>query len=253
MNQDEDFDSEHSQEHWFSRFENECLCELEDQDGVESRVQSMEEHTAQQLWLGFQQTSTAIAQLYNCKESSSDSYVVLGPFNKAAESLTKFYKDSVNNARESLRMGIQCGRSSRSRELAAWARKKRKHIRRDELLAYLCGKNLPPHRARQNRGHERPLAPRFSPHNQTDSLETGDYPVRDTYSLQGLNGAMANINVGFGRTSTTANSTMGSVSSREDHRIHEDRDRSEHRKRASSSSSMDVSMDSPSRKKGRFL
>ena len=69
----------------------------------------------------------------------------------------------------------------------------------------------------------------------------------------GLNGAMANINVGFGRTSTTANSTMGSVSSREDHRIHEDRDRSEHRKRASSSSSMDVSMDSPSRKKGRFL
>ena len=68
MSQEEEYDDEHSPDHWFSRFENECLGELEDQSSVESsRVQDLEEHSAQQSWLGFQQTSTAIAQLYNMK------------------------------------------------------------------------------------------------------------------------------------------------------------------------------------------
>lgn len=253
MNQEEDFDSDQTQDPWLSRFENECYGELEAQSGVDSRVDlpSIEERSAQQLWLGFQQTSTALAQLYNLKESSNDGYVVLVPFNKAAESLTKFYKDSVNNARECLRLGVQSGRTSRARDIAAWARKKRKSIRRDELLAYLCGKTLPPHlRNRQNRSLERQI-PRFSSH-QTDNFETGDYPVRDAFSLQGRTGTMANFNMGLGRSSTTSSSTMNSRT--EELRYHDERVRGDHRKRANSSSSMDVSMDlSPSRKRGRFL
>ena len=69
MNQEEDFDNEQPQDHWLSRFENECYGELEAQSGVDSRVDqtTVEEHSAQQLWLGFQQTSTALAQLYNLK------------------------------------------------------------------------------------------------------------------------------------------------------------------------------------------
>lgn len=65
MNQEEDNDSELPPEHWFSNFEDECFDELETQGRVEPRLQAAEEHTAQQLWLSFQHTSTAIAQLYN--------------------------------------------------------------------------------------------------------------------------------------------------------------------------------------------
>ena len=129
MSQEDEYGDEHSPDHWFSRFENECFGELEDQSSVESsRVQSSEEHSAQQLWLGFQQTSTAIAQLYNMKEAGYDGHLELVRFNKAAESLTKFYKDSVNNSRECLRAGHQSGRSSRTRDIAAWIRKKRYRV-----------------------------------------------------------------------------------------------------------------------------
>lgn len=243
MSQEDNFDNEQSPDHWFSRFENECLGELEAQNGIEStRAQSTEEQTAQQLWLGFQQTSTAIAQLYNYKDSACDGYVLLVPFNKAAESLTKFYKDSHNNSRECLRLGLQSGRNSRTRDIAAWARKKRKTIRRDELLAYLCGKNAPTHhRNRQNRSLERQI-PRLSSH-QTDSLDS------DSFSLQGLNGAMSSINMGYNRSSASASSTM----SPQEFRLHDDRARGEHRKRNNSSTAMDECMESPSRKRGKFL
>jgi len=251
MNQEDNFDNEQPTDNWFSRFEDECLGELEAQNGIEtSRAQTIEEQSAQQMWLGFQQTSTAIAQLYNYKDSDSqsDGYVLIVPFNKAAESLTKFYKDSLNNSRECLRLGIQNGRNSRTRDIAAWARKKRKSIRRDELLAYLCGKNLPPHhKNRQNRSLDRQI-PRLTTH-QTDNLDSGDYPVRDSFSLQGLNGAMSSINMGYTRSNATASSTMCP----QEFRIHDDRGRGEYRKRNNSSSTMDVCMESPSRKRGKFL
>ena len=100
--------------------------------------------------------------------------------------LTLIFLDSLINARECLRLGVQSGRSSRARDIAAWAKKKRKCIRREELLAYLCGKNMPTHthhRSRQNRSLERQL-PRRSHQNET--FESGEYPVRDALTLQGM-------------------------------------------------------------------
>ncbi|BFZ17732.1 hypothetical protein BsWGS_20771 [Bradybaena similaris] len=258
MNEENDNDSEQPPEQWFSNFEDECLNELEAQGRVEARLQAAEENSAQQLWLGFQHTSSAIAQLYNYKDSDNDGYFLLVPFNKAAESLTKLYKDSLNNARECLTLGMQSGRSSRARDIAAWVRKKRKCIRRDELLAYLCGKNLPPHsnnhRNRQNRSKERQLPHRTSHHSET--IDTGEYPVRETFSLQGLNGAMSNISMGYSRPSTDSGCTVSSLSRSPvvDYLYHDERARSsEHKKRRNSSSGTDVSMESPSRKKGKLL
>ncbi|KAH9498369.1 hypothetical protein Btru_008120 [Bulinus truncatus] len=258
MNQEQSQDSDMSPDHWFTHFEDECFDELESQGRVENRLQSAEEHTAQQLWLGFQHTSTAIAQLYNYKDAAHDGYVLMVPFNKAAESLTKFYKDSLNNARECLRLGVQSGRSSRARDIAAWARKKRKCIKREELLAYLCGKSLPPHahhhRNRQNRSLERQL-PRRS--HQAETIDSGEYPVMEAYTLQGLNGTMSNINSGYNRPSPTPSCTVSSYSrpqAVDELFYHDERARcSEHRKRSSSSSAMDVNMESPSRKRGKFL
>ncbi|KAK0051802.1 UPF0472 protein [Biomphalaria glabrata] len=256
MNQEANQDSDKSPDHWFSNFEDECLDELESQGRVEPRLQSAEEHTAQQLWLGFQHTSTAIAQLYNYKDTAHDGYVLMVPFNKAAESLTKLYKDSLTNARECLRLGVQCGRSSRARDIAAWVRKKRRCIKREELLAYLCGKSLPPHHAhhhrnRQNRSLERQL-PRRTSH-PTDNIDSTDYPVMEAFSLQGLNGAMSNINMGYNRPSSTTSCSYSRPQAVDELYFHDERARSENRKRSTSSSTMDVNMESPSRKRGKFL
>ncbi|GFR82310.1 UPF0472 protein C16orf72-like protein [Elysia marginata] len=267
MNQEEGNDEDQSPEHWFSNFEDECFNELETQGRVEARLQSAEEHAAQQLYSGFQSTSTAIAQLYNYKVASQDDCpVLMVPFNKAAESLTKFYKDSLINARECLRLGMQSGRNSRARDIAAWARKKRKSIRRDELLAYLCGKSMPAHthhRNRQNRSLERQL-PRRSHQNET--FQSADYPVRDALTLQGLNGAMSNISMGYTwPCSTTSSSTsMARAPVMEEILFHHHSDtcpgwscNTDHhhgsRKRHGSSSATDVNMDSPTRKRGKYL
>lgn len=50
-------------------------------------------------------------------------------------------------------MGILCGSQRRNKELLSWLKKKkRKHIRRDELMAFLCGKtNKPLHHHMVNR------------------------------------------------------------------------------------------------------
>lgn len=74
---------------------------------------------------------------------------------------------------------------------------------------------------------------------------------------KGLNGAMSNINMGYSRPSSTTSCTVSSYSrpaAVEDILFHDERARSsEHRKRTSSSSAMDVNMESPSRKRGKFL
>ncbi|GFO10388.1 chromosome 16 open reading frame 72 [Plakobranchus ocellatus] len=203
--------------------------------------------------------------------SQDGCHVLMVPFNKAAESLTKFYKDSLINARECLRLGVQSGRNSRARDIAAWARKKRKCIRREELLAYLCGRSIPAHahhhpRSRQNRSIERQIPWRS---HQSEAYESGEYPVRDALSLQGLNGAMSNISMGYNRPgSTTSSSTSMSRTPAvveeilfHHHHHHDDLANwgctTDHhhssRKRHGSSSATDVNMESPSRKRGKYL
>lgn len=45
--------------------------------------------------------------------------------------------------RKSGDLGVQCGYQRRTKELLSWARKKRRHIRREELLSYLAGRSRP--------------------------------------------------------------------------------------------------------------
>jgi len=40
-------------------------------------------------------------------------------------------------------MGSQAGYQRRTREILAWAKKRRRHIRREELISFLTGKTLP--------------------------------------------------------------------------------------------------------------
>ncbi|XP_015182256.1 PREDICTED: UPF0472 protein C16orf72 homolog isoform X2 [Polistes dominula] len=52
--------------------------------------------------------------------------------------------DSVDSMRRCSELGIETGKQKRSKEIMNWARKKRRMIRREDLLAYLAGKPPPP-------------------------------------------------------------------------------------------------------------
>lgn len=52
--------------------------------------------------------------------------------------------DSVDGMRRCSELGLQMGRQKCSKEIMNWARKKRRMIRREDLIAYLAGKPPPP-------------------------------------------------------------------------------------------------------------
>lgn len=55
-----------------------------------------------------------------------------------------YFTESTDALRRSGDIGIQCGYQRRNKELLSWARKKRRNIRREDLISYLAGKPLPP-------------------------------------------------------------------------------------------------------------
>ena len=52
--------------------------------------------------------------------------------------------ESTEALRRSSDLGIQAGYQRRTRDVLAWAKKRRRHIRREELIAFLSGKSVPP-------------------------------------------------------------------------------------------------------------
>lgn len=59
---------EHGPEHWFSKWERQCLAEAEQEEALAPELQDEEaaqpEHKQQKLWHLFQNSATAVAQLY---------------------------------------------------------------------------------------------------------------------------------------------------------------------------------------------
>lgn len=53
------------------------------------------------------------------------------------------YTGSIDGIRRFTDLGTEVGRQKRSKELMNWARKKRRMIRREDLLEYLAGKSPP--------------------------------------------------------------------------------------------------------------
>lgn len=61
---------EHGPEHWFSKWERQCLAEAEQDEQLPPELQdeaaagAQPEHKQQKLWHLFQNSATAVAQLY---------------------------------------------------------------------------------------------------------------------------------------------------------------------------------------------
>ncbi|KAH8266724.1 hypothetical protein KR018_000778, partial [Drosophila ironensis] len=114
------------------------------------------------LWLPFQTAAGTVTTLY--KGSNIEQPVL-----KIQISVICIPSESCDGIKRTSDAAMQCGYQRRTRELADWARsKKRRMIRRDDLLAYLAGKPLPP--SNQSNSHRRSPKPE---HNQSGSGGSG--------------------------------------------------------------------------------
>ncbi|KAH8304125.1 hypothetical protein KR059_001028 [Drosophila kikkawai] len=133
-----------------SWLEEQCHREIHGQhDEYEREYVRQRDNNLSTVWGAFQDSATAVAQLYRERSSntfsSSDTGALWLPFQTAAGTVTTLYKESCDGLKRTSDAAVQCGYQRRTRELADWARsKKRRMIRREDLLAYLAGKPLPP-------------------------------------------------------------------------------------------------------------
>ncbi len=63
------------------------------------------------------------------------------PFQNAASSVTSLYKECIESQKRFSEFGFQIGQQRRNKELLAWAMKRKRHIRREDLIAFLSGRN----------------------------------------------------------------------------------------------------------------
>nr|CAB3226535.1 UPF0472 protein C16orf72-like [Phallusia mammillata] len=176
---------DHSPGKWFTNWEEQCLLEADSEPSSETKYATETTELEQKLWLSFQNTASAIAQLYKDRAQGRDELWV--SFQSAAEYATNMYRDGLDGSKSICERAIQCGYSRRNKEMLSWAKKKRRHIRREDLIGYLCGRS-PPHRSsRPSSSHSK---------SQDGSRENRLQTFHDAVSMNGLNGAMADISFG---------------------------------------------------------
>ncbi|XP_028562533.1 HUWE1-associated protein modifying stress responses 1 isoform X2 [Podarcis muralis] len=199
----------HGPEHWFSKWERQCLAEAEQDDGAlppelqdddeaaaaaAAAATPQPEHKQQKLWHLFQNSATAVAQLY---------------------------KESVDAHQRSFDVGIHIGYQRRNKDVLAWVKKRRRTIRREDLISFLCGKAPPPRNSRAP-----PRLTVVSPNRATStetssSVETDLQPFREAIALHGLSGAMASISVRSSTPGSPTHVSSGSNSSRRRNGLHD--------------------------------
>lgn len=89
---------EHGPEHWFSKWERQCLAEAEQDEQLPPELQeeaaagAQPEHKQQKLWHLFQNSATAVAQLYKDRVCQQQGLSLWVPFQNAATAVTNLYK-----------------------------------------------------------------------------------------------------------------------------------------------------------------
>uniref|UniRef100_A0A803V7K8 HUWE1 associated protein modifying stress responses n=1 Tax=Ficedula albicollis TaxID=59894 RepID=A0A803V7K8_FICAL len=174
------------------------------------------------------------------------------PFQNAATAVTNLYKESVDAHQRSFDLGIQIGYQRRNKDVLAWVKKRRRTIRREDLISFLCGKVPPPRNSRAP-----PRLTVVSPNRATStetssSVETDLQPFREAIALHavvytclrpaamlqfpsgsereqsggvdtrpGLSGAMASISVRSSTPGSPTHVSSGSNASRRRNGLHD--------------------------------
>lgn len=150
---------EDGDDNWLTGWEQQCAEAIENQPDYDQSLALENENFQRKVWTSFQDSATAIAQLYRDRYTGEPATIWL-QFQTAAGTVTALYKDSCESLKRTTEIAKQSGYQKRNNEILHWAKRKRRLIRREDLLAYLAGK--PPPLSRQSHhhhGHHR-LSPR---------------------------------------------------------------------------------------------
>ncbi|XP_044252447.1 UPF0472 protein C16orf72 homolog isoform X3 [Tribolium madens] len=150
-------------ESWLSGWEQQCADSVDEQPDFEQSLRDESENSHTRIWTAFQDSAAAIAQLYRDRVTGEPATLWL-QFQTAAGTVTSLYKESSEGLRKSSDLAKQCGYQKRNKEILNWAKRKRRLICREDLLAYLSGK-LPPkpnhhHQYHHHNHHRIPMSPR---------------------------------------------------------------------------------------------
>lgn len=93
--------------------------------------------------------------------------------------------ESADAHQRSHDLGIQIGCQRRNKEVLAWVKKRRRTIRREDLISFLCGKAPPPRTARAPPRVTMVPTSRPSTPETGSSVETDLQPFREAIALHG--------------------------------------------------------------------
>jgi len=125
--------------------------ELDQIDRVEAKYHEISKKNSEKLFEEkFKEVALAITQLYTSvgNHRGPEAY---SAFNYAACKLTEFYNE-IKDARTN---DHKCGYTCKERELLKWTKTRKKHIRREDLIANITGSS-PPSRTQYSRSRGSP-------------------------------------------------------------------------------------------------
>jgi len=166
----------------YNPIERECIQDIESEEDLMERLREQKETALEKLWLTFQSAASSLAQLHkdrvpcDCCESciyrqnqpDRDRWL---PFQGAANKVTHLYKDGSDAFRAGIELGFHAGVQRRNRDITSWTKKKRRNVRREDLLLQLSGRS-PPRKRESRSGSTLSLSPK--PMEANDLLSFGE-------------------------------------------------------------------------------
>jgi len=115
---------------------------IEEDSILEFREEEIRENAHKKLWNHFQQTASALTQLYREQPREAAAFrdqqgSAWHPFQTAAGSLTLLYRDSLEEQRVTGEVNRKLGYHRARKDILNWAKSKRRNIRREDLLNFL--------------------------------------------------------------------------------------------------------------------
>lgn len=95
------------------------------------------------------------------------------------------WPESIEARQRSYDLGIHLGSQRRNKDVIAWVKKRRRTIRREDLISFLCGKVPPPRTPRAPPRVAVVSASRPPPPETDSSVETDLQPFREAIALHG--------------------------------------------------------------------
>ncbi|XP_019875457.1 telomere attrition and p53 response 1 protein [Aethina tumida] len=171
---------ENDEETWLTNWEKQCTNAIQEQPDYEQQLMAECDSSHTRIWNSFQDSATAVAQLY--RDRFSEPAAIWVQFQTAAGTVTTLYKESCEGIKKTSELAKQSGYQKRNNELMNWAKRKCRLIPREDLLAYLSGKPPPPTRQNHHHHHHHHSHHRLSPGPRNMSPPPGNVPVLPTDS-----------------------------------------------------------------------